>query len=613
MRRLLPLFLALSGLLMAFLPAQSLPVAGPAERTFVMDATRFAFSPAVIRVNPGDRVTLILQSDDVVHGIYVDGYDLEVRAEPGQPATLTFTADQKGSFRLRCSVTCGALHPFMIGKLQVGTPVWWWRGLGLLLLGMATVFGVIARSEQSEIPSNQAGDHFGRFRAPAIVPAKFDLLRLPGLRRALTSRWPQFILRAIALAGFLFAMFAGLFGTPVGNRNFAIVAVWIAWWALLILLAVPFLGRAWCSICPIPLPGEWLQNRALLGPDPQKPPKARRRWPKALRNIWLQNAGFTVLALFSTWVLTSPRLTGAVLAALLLLALVIAWAYERRAFCRYLCPVGGFIGLYAQAAPIELRVKDTAVCAAHTTKACYQGNENGYGCPWGVFPAGMVRNNVCGLCFECLRTCDYDNLALNLRPPGSDLTQERGAKLDEAFKNFIMLGSALTYAALFLGPWGELKMAAYQLFSLPWLGYALGLLALTWGVLPALFALATCLADGRGRSGLRRAFTRAAYALTPLGLSAWVAFSLSFVFASFSYLWPALSDPLGWGWNLFGTAGASWQPYLMTWVPPLQAVTLTLGLGWSLYLFHRAAPQRIWPFALYAFTYAGVLLWLLTA
>ena len=56
----------------------------------------------------------------MVHGIYVDGYGLSVTADPGQTARLTFVADRAGSFRFRCSVACGDLHPFMIGRLRVG-------------------------------------------------------------------------------------------------------------------------------------------------------------------------------------------------------------------------------------------------------------------------------------------------------------------------------------------------------------------------------------------------------------------------------------------------------------------------------------------------------------
>ncbi len=443
---------------------------------------------------------------------------------------------------------------------------------------------------------------------------RLDLLRLPGLKAALTSRWPQFVLRVVLLAGFLLAILSGLLGTPVGNRNFSIVAVWIAWWALLILVAVPLFGRAWCSVCPIPMPGEWLQNGALLGPGRRAGYGLNRRWPRRMRNIWLQNVAFTGLALFSTIILTQPGVTAVVLALLLLLAVAVSLIYERRAFCRYICPVGGFIGLYAQAAPIELRVKDTAVCAAHTEKACYVGNEDGYGCPWGVFPAGMVRNNVCGLCFECLRTCEYDNLALNLRPFGDDLTRSRGRKLDEAFKSFILLGSALVYAAVFLGPWGALKDAAYQVGSRAWLGYATALIALTWIVLPGVFALLVWL--GHPRQRLRQAFTAQTYALVPLGLMAWIAFSLSFVAANISYLWPVLSDPFGWGWNLFGTANAAWTPYLTGIVPAGQIIALTVGVGWSVHTAARIAreqgmPRVLAPVTSFILLSAGGMLWLL--
>lgn len=79
------------------------------------------FTPAAIAVNPGDRVTVELVSTDVVHGLYLDGYGLSVTADPGQPAVLTFVADRPGTFRFRCSVTCGPLHPLLVGKLHVGS------------------------------------------------------------------------------------------------------------------------------------------------------------------------------------------------------------------------------------------------------------------------------------------------------------------------------------------------------------------------------------------------------------------------------------------------------------------------------------------------------------
>ncbi len=430
--------------------------------------------------------------------------------------------------------------------------------------------------------------------------ARYDLMRIPAARALLVNRWPQFLARVLALTGFLLAIVAGLVGTPVGSRNFTIVFVWIAWWALLILVAVPLAGRGWCTVCPIPMPGEWLQNQALLGPRGKKPPFGlRRKWPKGLRNIWVQNGAFTLMALFSAVILTQPAVTAVILAAFLLVAIGSSMMFERRAFCRYMCPVGGFIGLYSQTAPIEVRVRDMAVCATHTTKTCYTGSEDGFGCPWGVFPGGLVKNTYCGACLECLRTCPLDNIAINIRPVGADLSQPRGRKLDEAFKAFIMLGSAFIYSAIMLGPWGQLKTAAYGIGSLPWLLYVLVFLVFVFGLLPGLFYMASRASQTLAptRSTPQRNFVAYAYALVPLGLAAWIAFSLSFVFSNASYILPVLSDPLGWGWDLLGTAGYGWMPFFTNMIPVLQTLVLVVGLAWAGITARRIAQESNHPAA----------------
>ncbi len=127
------LALAVIGIVVVIVPVP-VNTAVAANRQIYITAKDFGFTPGVIRVNPGDRITLELASADVVHGLYLDEYDVSVSAEPGRPATITFVADQTGTFRFRCSVTCGALHPFMMGKLQVGTNWLFWRALALALV-----------------------------------------------------------------------------------------------------------------------------------------------------------------------------------------------------------------------------------------------------------------------------------------------------------------------------------------------------------------------------------------------------------------------------------------------------------------------------------------------
>jgi hypothetical protein len=87
------------------------------------------------------------------------------------------------------------------------------------------------------------------------------LQHAPILKTMLKSRALQPALMLVALLFFTLAIVAGMFGTPVGNRNFGIVFVWIVWWGLLILLLVRFVGRLWCAVCPIPAPGACAKPR----------------------------------------------------------------------------------------------------------------------------------------------------------------------------------------------------------------------------------------------------------------------------------------------------------------------------------------------------------------
>ncbi len=131
--------IALAALLVAFAPLPASDSVPPTSRTVRVEASRYSYSPSVIAVNRGDTVTIELVSTDVVHGLYVDGYGVSVQADPGQTKKLTFIANRSGSFRIRCNVTCGAMHPFMIGKLNVGESTTFMRSAGLLLVGMVGV------------------------------------------------------------------------------------------------------------------------------------------------------------------------------------------------------------------------------------------------------------------------------------------------------------------------------------------------------------------------------------------------------------------------------------------------------------------------------------------
>jgi hypothetical protein len=102
-------------------------------------------------------------------------------------------------------------------------------------------------------------------------------------------------------------------------------------------------------------------------------------------------------------------------------------------------------------------------------------------------------------------------------------------------------------------------------------------------LLPGLFYLSVWVGNKLAHTAeqTKKTFISMTYALVPLGMCAWIAFSLSFVFANFSYVWMVISDPFGWGWNLFGSANRTWSPYLSSLVPVLQVFVLAFGAAWA--------------------------------
>ncbi len=121
----------------------------PSVKEFHVKAFQFAYDPSVISVNKGDRVIIHLESLDVSHGIYVDGYGLNVHVPPGEEGTIEFVADKVGKFRFRCSETCGAMHPFMIGELVVAPNTPFTGASGLAIATAALSLGYVWRRKET--------------------------------------------------------------------------------------------------------------------------------------------------------------------------------------------------------------------------------------------------------------------------------------------------------------------------------------------------------------------------------------------------------------------------------------------------------------------------------
>lgn len=310
-----------------------------------------------------------------------------------------------------------------------------------------------------------------------------------------------------------------------------------------------------------------------------------RKWPKYLKNIWVQNISFLALCTFSAVLVTRPIVTASVLGGLIVFGILFAMVFRLRVFCSYICPVSGFLSLYSMTSTLELRSRSTDVCKKCKSKSCITGNEKGWGCPWFIYMGKHERNNYCGLCMECVKSCPNDNIALNIRPFATETTMK---SFDESWKGFIMLGLAMAYSVILLGSNGQVKDWANAAETGMWNGF-LKYAAILWSsalvILPSVFLGFSYLSKLISRNKeirVKEIFLSYSYVIVPLGLLAWIAFSVPLIFVNGSYIISVISDPMGWGWNLFGTADFHWQPLLPEYLVYVQTILLTAGLYFAI-------------------------------
>jgi ferredoxin len=259
--------------------------------------------------------------------------------------------------------------------------------------------------------------------------------------------------------------------------------------------------------------------------------------------------------------------------------------FRRRSFCRYLCPLNAWMSLYSMTAVTEVRPRDHTVCAGCRERSCVKGTNGAWRCPWLLQPFKLESNNYCGLCMECVKACPNQNITVNVRPFCSDMKIRRS---DEAWMAFIMIALVVAYSITLLGPWSTPRDWSNVTEVGNWSGFA-GHAGIVWFsaliLIPGVWYVAAWAARLCARSPqvpAREVFTRYSYLLVPLGLLAWAAFSVPLIMVNYSHITASLSDPLGWGWDLFGTANHRWSPLLPEWIPLIQIPLLLLGLGIAL-------------------------------
>ncbi|MFQ5353323.1 MAG: 4Fe-4S binding protein [Thermodesulfobacteriota bacterium] len=253
------------------------------------------------------------------------------------------------------------------------------------------------------------------------------------------------------LHALMFAVFAALIFIPTflplpeegatTTNNFTLFARFAIWglWFPFILVSVIFFGRIWCGLlCPQGALSEFISRWGL-----------NRPLPKWMRKAWIPMAAFFLITVSGKLLGVDEFPLGAfeILGGTMVLAALVGFLYVKgmRPWCRYLCPVGGLLGVFSRmgAVSFEKTCGDSGTATnrrKHGSErrvmhvAFYNGperrkserrtNRKAAICPTFINPLNKSASSYCIECFKCVKNGEQTNsLHLQLRRPGVEIEE----------------------------------------------------------------------------------------------------------------------------------------------------------------------------------------------
>ena len=257
---------------------------------------------------------------------------------------------------------------------------------------------------------------------PYSEKGRLNLLRFSPFRHFFKNLKLRASFRAVTLMAMIGVVLLTLLGTQDFSKNLGMGIVWYYWWPFL-LLSFLVLGRFYCSICPIY--GLFQLSRKLGS--------LNRAAPLVFNHIGVALAGVLALGLF--WgeyfflVKEIPVRTALLLGTIAVSAVAVNFVFQAEVWCRYICPMGYFSGLFSCLASVELRANNNVCSSQCRSTYCYKGDGKQGGCPMKLFPVSLTSNQFCKMCGTCARNCPYHSVHLDLRWPGAEIWENKEPNL----------------------------------------------------------------------------------------------------------------------------------------------------------------------------------------
>ena len=369
--------------------------------------------------------------------------------------------------------------------------------------------------------------------------ARLNLLQWPAGRLLVHPATLLLVKVASALA-FLLVIAAGVYGVQNPNENLAPTMVWVIWWVGLAYVSA-LVGNLWALLNPWKIIFSW-KERLFRWVNPEGTLSFNLPYPRWL-GVWPGVALFLGFAWVETVFPGSARPLN--LGLLAVGYSLITWAgmvlFGKHVWLRHGEAFSIAFAFLARFAPTEVRVVDSRACE-QCSLACQD------------------KSGECVDCYECFEAAEPGRREVNLRPFAAGLLRDDERHLSQVAFVLLMLAT-VTFDGFTATPtWASLVSASSPFVSAYTeqagavvASIGLALFPLIFAALYIYFAILMALsAQARGKIGT--VVSAFAYSLIPIALAYHLAHFLSFLLIQGQLVIPLASDPLGYGWDVLGTA-----------------------------------------------------------
>jgi hypothetical protein len=365
---------------------------------------------------------------------------------------------------------------------------------------------------------------FIRWNPDGGATAELNLLRWR-IGRIVVGGATRCIGRVLAVAALIVVIVAGFIGNQTPTRNLAPTAIWIAWWVGFSYLSA-FIGDVWCVVNPWVALFEWYENSAS---DESSRRIARKGWPARL-GVWPATGLFIVFAW--TELIWEGRSIPSHLAWLAIGYSAITWTgmywFGRDAWLRHADPFAQAFSILAKFAPTATRVATGDAPQDHSD------------------------------CGQYYRAAESARRWI-LRLPGAGLLVQ--ARPPSVVVFVIVMLSTITFDGVMATPlWQRVENALYP--ALPSLGDSRLALINTAGLVSFCAAFVSVyrfvsvliVKISPKPMTVDAASQKFIFTLVPIAIAYLIAHYLSYFLIQGQLLIRLVSDPFGFGWNIFGSA-----------------------------------------------------------